>query len=127
MKYKKHPKTLTYIIAAVWGINGLVCKILNVVPRHEDIVERILGVDYARPFTVLIGISELIMVVWILTGFKSKLNAVAQISIVAAMNILEFVLVPDLLLWGRFNSCFAMLFIGLVYYNAFVAPKKLTL
>ncbi|MDB4180808.1 DoxX-like family protein [Flavobacteriaceae bacterium] len=127
MKYKNHPKTLTYIIAAVWGINGLICKILNVVPRHEEIVERILGIDYARPFTVLIGVSELIMGIWILTGFKPKLNAIAQMSIVAVMNILEFIIVPDLLLWGRFNSSFALVFIGLVYYNAFVVPKKLTL
>ena len=127
MKYKNHPKTLTYIIAAVWGINGLICKILNVVPRHEEIVERILGIDYARPFTVLIGVSELIMGIWILTGFKPKLNAIAQMSIVAVMNILEFIIVPDLLVWGRFNSSFALVFIGLVYYNAFVVPKKLTL
>jgi len=127
LKYKNHPKTLTYIIAAVWGINGLICKILNVVPRHEEIVERILGIDYARPFTVLIGVSELIMGIWILTGFKPKLNAIAQMSIVAVMNILEFIIVPDLLVWGRFNSSFALVFIGLVYYNAFVVPKKLTL
>ncbi|EMS33047.1 hypothetical protein C943_00324 [Mariniradius saccharolyticus AK6] len=40
--------------------------------------------------------------------------------LVAIMNILEFVLVPDLLLWGRYNALFALLFIGLVYYNEFV-------
>tara|TARA_B110000967_G_scaffold208879_1_gene262619 strand:- start:1735 stop:2109 length:375 start_codon:yes stop_codon:yes gene_type:complete len=51
LKYKNYPKTLTYIIAAIWGINGLVCKILNVVPRHEEIVERILGIGHARLFS----------------------------------------------------------------------------
>ncbi len=45
--------------------------------------------------------------------------------IVATMNGLEFSLVPDLLLWGRFNLVFALLFIGMIYYNEFVLMKKL--
>ena len=45
-------------------------------------------------------------------------------GIVATMNGMEFILVPDLLLWGRFNSIFALLFIGLVYYNEFVLNKQ---
>lgn len=44
--------------------------------------------------------------------------------IVAAMNIIEFILVPDLLLWGKLNIIFAFLFIGLVYYNGFILNKK---
>jgi len=125
MSIKISHKILTSLIAAVWLINGLVCKVMNVVPRHQEIVENILGPDYARPLTILIGFSEIIMAIWILTKFKSKLNAVTQMIVVATMNILEFLLVPDLLLWGRFNSYFALLFIGLVYYNEFVLNKKL--
>ena len=98
---------------------------LNLVPRHEQIVARILGDDYSRPLTILIGLSEIIMAIWFLSKIKSKLNAVVQISVVATMNILEFILVPDLLLLGRLNSLFALLFIGLVYYNEFVLTKKL--
>lgn len=120
-------KTLTLLIATVWLINGLVSKVLNLVPRHEEIVARILGDENSRLFTVLIGLSEIIMAIWILTKFKSKLNAIAQITIVATMNILEFILVPELLLWGRFNIIFAFQFIGLVYYNEFVLNKKLNL
>lgn len=67
------------------------------------------------------------MAVWIISKFKSKLNAIIQILVVGTMNILEFIFVPDLLLWGRFNSVFALLFIGIVYYNEFVLNKKLTL
>lgn len=44
--------------------------------------------------------------------------------VVATMNIIEFIAVPDLLLWGRLNIFFAFLFIGLVYYNEFVLNKK---
>ncbi len=115
------------MIAAVWVVNGLFCKVLNIVPRHEQIVAEILGNEYSRNLTILIGLSETVMGIWILTGFKSKLNAVAQIAVVAVMNTLELFLVPDLLLWGELNSFFAMLFIGLVYYNEFVLKKRLKL
>lgn len=117
---------LTLVISLVWLANGLFCKVLNLVPRHQQIVETILGVDAstARVLTLLIGLSEVIMAIWILTQWKSKLNAFLQMSIVAAMNILEFVLAPDLLLWGRLNALFAFLFILLVYYHGFVLGKQ---
>lgn len=124
MNRKKLHKALTCTIAVVWLVNGLFCKILNLLPRHEQIVSRILGEDYSRFFTILIGFSEVIMTIWILSRIKSKLNAITQMIIVATMNVLEFILVPDLLLWGRYNSLFALLFIGLVYFNEFILGKK---
>lgn len=117
-------RLLTYCIASVWLANGLFCKVLNLVPRHQQIVAQILGVNYSRPFTILIGVAEIVMVAWILIGYKPKLNAVAQISVVATMNILEFILVPDLLLWGKFNCLFAFLFILVVYFNEFYLNKN---
>lgn len=111
----------------MWLINGLVCKVLNIVPRHEEIVERILGSEYSASITILIGFSEIAMAIWILTKIKSKLNAVFQIAIVATMNILEFFLVPNLLLWGKLNSLFALLLIGFIYYNQFTLNKNLKL
>ncbi|MCS6819473.1 MAG: DoxX-like family protein [Chitinophagales bacterium] len=116
---------LNFLIATVWLANGLFCKVLNLVPRHEQIVARILGSDFSRTLTILIGLSEMVMAIWVLTKFKSKLNAITQMTVVAMMNILEFILAPDLLLWGRFNAFFALLFIGLVYYNEFVLNKHL--
>lgn len=114
----KH-KRITLLIAIVWLVNGLLCKVLNLVPRHEEIVARILGDRTSRVFTVLIGFSEVVMAIWVFTRFKSKLNAITQIVVVAIMNILEFILVPDLLLWGKFNILFSFLFIWLIYYNEF--------
>jgi hypothetical protein len=96
---------------------------LNLVPRHAEIVARILGTDYAHLLTILIGISEIGMAVWILSGILPKLNAISQITIVLTMNIIEFTLAPDLLLWGRANLIFALLFCILVYYNQFVVKK----
>jgi hypothetical protein len=95
------------------------------VPRHEQIVARITGNEFSQSLTILIGLLEIIMAVWILTGYRSKLNAKVQIAVVALMNFMEFILVPDLLLWGRLNSLFAVMFIGVVYYNEFVLKKKL--
>ncbi len=112
-------KITTYFIAFVWFVNGFYCKILNQVPRHEQIVSTILNIDNARLFTVLIGVSEIIMTFWILSNYKTKLNALLQISIILIMNVLEYAIVPDLLLWGKFNIVFAILFTSLIYCNQF--------
>ena len=116
---------LNYGIALIWVLNGLFCKILNLVPRHELIVSKILGADYARLFTVLIGIAEVIMAIWILSRLKARLNSITQIVIIATMNTLEFILAPELLLWGKFNSIFASILILVIYYNEFVVNKKI--
>ncbi|MFZ4261599.1 DoxX-like family protein [Sphingobacterium sp. HJSM2_6] len=116
---------LNYCFALIWIINGLFCKILNLVPRHEQIIAKILNEDYSRPLTILIGFSEILMAFWILSGIMRKLNAVVQIAVIAFMNILEFILVPDLLLWGRMNMVFAFLLISVIYYNEFYLRKNL--
>jgi len=110
-------KTITYFIAFVWLANGLLCKVMNLVPRHQEIVGRILGDEYARELTILIGLSEIIMAIWILSRYKSRFNAIAQITIIILMNILEYMLVPDLLMWGKLNIVFALLFVGIVGWN----------
>jgi hypothetical protein len=101
--------------------------VLNVVPRHQEIVARILGEENARPFTLLIGTAEIAMAIWMLSRIYSKLNAVVQIILIACMNIMEFVLAPDLLLWGRANAFFAFLFILLIFYNEYHFNRKLLL
>jgi len=118
-------KLLTYCIAAIWIANGLFCKILNFVPRHQQIVAKILGNEHSRMFTIVIGVSEIFMAIWILSNIKSRLNALTQILIIATMNTLEFILVPDLLLWGKANALFAFLLILVVYFNEFYLNKKI--
>jgi hypothetical protein len=119
-------RLLKYFEATVWIVNGFLCKVLNLVPRHEEIVSRILGGTYSRTLTILIGFSEIAMASWIVTGIKPRLNVVMQILIVVAMNILEFLLAPDLLLWGEANSIFAFLFILLIYWNEFYQNKEVS-
>lgn len=117
-------RTITYLISLVWIANGLLCKVLNLVPRHEQIVSRILGNDYSRLLTVLIGLSEIVMAIWVLSGFKKRFCAITQMVVIATMNALEFILAPDLLLWGKFNSLFAFLFILVIYSNEFLLNRK---
>ena len=71
-----------------------------------------------------IGFAEIGMAVWIVSRFKSRLCAMMQILVAAAMNMLEFVLMPDLLLWGRYNSVFALVFVAVVFYHEFVPGRK---
>jgi hypothetical protein len=111
---------LTIAITLVWLVNGLFCKVLNYVPRHRMIVARILGETHAPIFTTVIGLSEILMALWIASGIRSRWCALAQITVVGLMNILEFILVPDLLLFGRFNAVLATTFIVIVYINGFV-------
>ncbi len=117
-------KIITYFIALVWLVNGLYCKILNFVPRHQEIVARILGGEYAFMITKLIGVLEVVMVFWILSRFKSRLNAITQITIILLMNVIEFSLAADLLLFGYKNIVFAVLFSALIYYNEFILKGK---
>jgi len=114
---------IIYSISAVWIVNGLYCKVLNFVPRHDQIVSRILDISISRPITISIGILEIIMGLWVLSRLKSNLNAIVQIVIVLVMNVLEFLLVPDLLLWGKLNICFAIVFITIVYFANFKLNK----
>lgn len=115
---------LTAFIASVWAFSGLFCKALNWIPRHQQIVSRILGEQHAVLWTKTIGVAEVCFAVWVLSGIKSEFCAVLQILLVLTMSIIEIVVVPDLLLFGRANSLFAMLFVGLVYYNEFVLRRN---
>ncbi|WP_045466233.1 DoxX-like family protein [Sporocytophaga myxococcoides] len=106
-------------IALVWLINGLFCKLLNMVPRHQEIVGRILGDDHALQITKAIGVGELFIVVWIVSRIKSKWCSIVQIALVITMNMIEAILAPDLLLFGRANLFVALVFVILVYMNEF--------
>jgi len=117
-------KILTLAIASVWLINGLFCKVLNFAPRHQQIVARILGEDISWLAIKTIGVLEIFMFVWIISKIGSRWCAITQIMIVATMNILEFFLVPDILLFGRINIVVSIIFISAVYINEFLFPDQ---
>lgn len=111
---------LKILIALVWLINGLFCKVLNLVPRHQLIVARILGEDYSGLLTKTIGFLEILMCIWMLSGIKSRICILLQIGIVLTMNIIEFAVAPDLLLFGKLNLLVAITFTGILVVYEFV-------
>jgi len=122
-KTKTIHTVLKIIIAFVWIANGLFCKVLNMVPRHQLIVARILGPEHAQLLTKMIGVSEILMAVWILSRIKPKLCAVTQMFVIALMNTIEFILAPDLLLFGHINAIVATAFINIIYINQFILGR----
>jgi hypothetical protein len=110
-------KSMQSMIILVWIVNGFYCKVLNAVPRHELIVREITGWSWSDKLTIAIGFFEIGMAFWILSNYWRKMNMLVQVLIVLTMNILEFLFVPDLLLWGRYNSVFALGFIVIVIVN----------
>lgn len=120
MSRGRWPYFLTIFLSLIWLVNGAVCKVLNLVPRHQLIVERILPTSHGRTWTILIGVAEIVMGIWVFSGIKSRWSSMVQIVVISIMNILEFWLAPDLLLWGRWNALFAFFLVLLVYYHGFM-------
>jgi hypothetical protein len=114
---------LTIFIALVWLINGLYCKLLNGVPRHQLIVARILGATYAGALTKTIGILEIGMSAWVLSGIYPAICAWLQILLVTVMNTIEYFQARDLLLFGKINAIIALFFNCLIYFNTFILPN----
>lgn len=117
-------RLLILFFSLIWLVNGLFCKILNLVPRHQQIVAEILGETYAKSLTIAIGVGEVLMAIWIISRKFAQLSAITQILLIVTMNILEFILAPHLLLWGRLNIVFALCLAALVYYQGFVLEPR---
>jgi hypothetical protein len=117
-------KIITICCAFVWLINGLVCKLLGLVPRHQEIVGRILGDTHSYWLTKVIGVLEVLMCIWILSRIKPFWCTTMQIIIVLLMNVIEFVFAPDLLLFGRLNILVALFFISVVFLNEFIPGRR---
>ncbi|HRQ87870.1 MAG TPA: DoxX-like family protein [Bacteroidia bacterium] len=113
------PPLLRLFFSLVWLANGLWAKLLDGVPRHREIVARILGEDHSLLLTRLIGAGEVLMAAWILSGIWRQRSAVAQIAAVLAMNVIEFLLARDLLLFGGGNFPLALAYVGLVAWAEF--------
>ena len=116
---------LNIAIALVWLVNGLYCKVLDQVPRHQAIVAEILGKDYAVLATKTIGVLETGMFIWVISRIKSRWCSIVQIVTVAVMNIIEFFRVPQLLLFGKANALFALIFIIVIYLHEFTQESSL--
>lgn len=98
----KFDRWLSIPIAGVWIFHGLYSKILMGIPRHQMIVERILGEKMGNVLTIVIGVLEILLGLWVLSCFRKKTCATLQTTILVVMNTLEIRLAKDLLYspWG---------------------------
>ncbi len=96
---------------------------LGQVPRHQLIVASILGEKHSGVITTFIGISEIIMAIWILSRWKPVSATTLQVLAVVLMNIIECIAAPALLLFGRMNALLASFFVMFVILNGFLQSK----
>jgi uncharacterized membrane protein YphA (DoxX/SURF4 family) len=119
----KSPLFFRIFFSLVWLVNGVWCKIMDGVPRHREIVARILGEEHSLLLTRMIGVGEVVMALWILSGIRWKWSCAAQIAAVVMMNVIEFIVAPDMLLFGRINSLVALAYIMVVAWAGFRPGK----
>jgi hypothetical protein len=86
------------LIGSVWIFHGLYSKLLNGIPRHREIVARVVGEEFATPVTKLVGIGEVFLGFWTWSGRARKACATTQTAALAGMNTLEIARAKDVLI-----------------------------
>jgi uncharacterized membrane protein YkgB len=75
-------------ISSVWIYQGLWCKVLGRMPRHQEIVGTVPFLDAARAHRVLLGLGllECVIAFWVLSGIWARDAALIQTLLLAGMN-----------------------------------------
>jgi DoxX-like family len=75
-------------VAAVWLYEGLWCKLLSRGPGQLEVVEAvpILGARWARRFLLMLGIVEVCVSLWVVSGWLPGLCALAQTLLLVSLN-----------------------------------------
>ena len=83
-------------VAAVWFYEGVWCKLLNRQPRQVRVVETmpLYGPRIGSKLLLLLGVVEMAIGIWVLTGVAPILCAVAQTALLVTLNVCG-------LLWAR--------------------------
>lgn len=91
---------LTALVASVWLFHGLGNKLFGLSPRHLAIVQSVPGLDGARGelLLMLVGIGEVILAAWVISGWLPRVCAAVQTVALLAMNVLELTYAKHLLI-----------------------------
>jgi uncharacterized membrane protein YphA (DoxX/SURF4 family) len=113
--------------ASVWLIHGVFNKLLGGSPRHLAIVQSMPGLGGAAGARMLsaVGILEVVIAVWILSGRKSRACAATQTIVLLAMNVLELTYARHLLLWPAGLLPLNLAFLSLAWMAAAREPLRL--
>jgi uncharacterized membrane protein YphA (DoxX/SURF4 family) len=92
---------LSSFVALVWLFHGLFNKLLGGSPRHLAIVQSVPALDGRTGEVVLtlVGVLEILLAVWILSGRWARTCAAVQTVVLLTMNVLELMFARHLLLW----------------------------
>ena len=109
-------RAAAFLLASVWFTNGFGAKLLGLVPRHRLIVERFFGAAAAPLTTRAIGVAEIAMSAWILSGKERGWCAAAQAAVIISMNGLELLRARDLLLFPVLMPAANALLLGVAFW-----------
>jgi len=98
-------------------------KLLGLLPRHRLIVAAIVGEAAATPVTRLIGTAEALMGLWILSGWRPRMCALAQTLAIVTMNVIELSVARDLLLSPLGMLCANAVFLAVAWCVALQPPR----
>jgi hypothetical protein len=111
------------LIGAVWIFHGLYSKLLRGIPRHRAIVARVLGEARADLATNVIGVGEVLLGIWALTGWQRVPCAALQTVGLISMNALEIALAVDLLISAIGMVALNCGFVAVIWYWALAARR----
>lgn len=124
MKRIRLHEVVRIVIAAVWVFHGLFSKILDGIPRHRMIVGRILGEEHARLLAVMIGVGEILLGLWVLSGRRTFACAFFQTLALVAMNTLEILFAKELLISAPGMVVLNLLLLGSAWWLAQRDPLR---
>lgn len=75
-------------VAAVWLYEGLWCKLLRGEPREFEVVKAVprYGPRFGVPFLMALGVTEVTIALWVLSGVSPLLCAIAQTVLLVSLN-----------------------------------------
>jgi SAM-dependent methyltransferase len=108
---------LALLVASVWLFHGLVNKLLHGEPRHLAIVQAVPGLAGIAGEVVLamVGVAEILVAAWVLSGVLPRACAVAQTVFLLPMNALELAFAREHLLWPAMLVPVNLLFLSLAW------------
>lgn len=101
-------------------------KLLDLVPRHRAIVGRAVGAGLSGPLTACIGVGEMLLGVWVLSGRSPKACAAVMTVALVCMNTLEIAFAKDLLLAPYPMVGANVVLVGMAWYLALADPRRVS-
>jgi uncharacterized membrane protein YphA (DoxX/SURF4 family) len=120
---------LALAVAGTWLIHGLFNKLLHGSPRHLAIVQSTPGLSGAAGERVLlaVGIFEVLMAAWVLSGWAPRPCAATQTAALLSMNVVELTYARQLLLWPAGLIPVNLLFLAAAWTASELRPRRVRL